>query len=86
MLQQSSSFFTQESTSGITPSLVALDDAQALRCREWIRGEPGEDVPQQHSTISGYLTPTSLKPEDMRLEPSLNVMHWMDLFVIYQML
>ena len=32
-------------TSGITPSLAALDDAQALRQREWIRGEPGEDVP-----------------------------------------
>ena len=44
-LQQPSSFSTQESTSGITPSLVALDDAQALRCREWIRGDPGEDVP-----------------------------------------
>ena len=29
----------------ITPSLTALDDAQALRQREWIRGEPREDVP-----------------------------------------
>ena len=45
-----------------------------MRWREWIRGEPGEDVPQQHSTISGHLMPTSPKPEDMRLESSLNVM------------
>ena len=27
------------------PSLAALDDAQTLRQREWIRGDPGEDVP-----------------------------------------
>ena len=74
LLQQPSSFSTQEPTSGITPSLAALDDAQALRQREWIRGEPGEDVPQQHSTISGHLTPTLLRHEDMRLDPSLNVM------------
>ena len=31
----------QEPTSEITPSLAALDDAQALRRREWRRGEPG---------------------------------------------
>ena len=37
-------------------------------------GEPREDVPQQHSTISGHLTPTSPRHEDMRLDPSLNVM------------
>ena len=40
LLQQPSSFSTQESTSGITPSLAALDDVQTLRWREWIRGEP----------------------------------------------
>ena len=45
-----------------------------MRQRESIRGEPGEDVPQQHSTISGHLTPTSPKHEDMRLEPYLIVM------------
>ena len=61
------------STSGITPSLPALDKAQSLRQREWIRGEPGEDVPQQYSTLSGHLTPTLPRPEDMRLDPSLNV-------------
>ena len=31
-------------------------------------------MPQQYSTIDGHLTPTLPKPEDMRLEPSLNVM------------
>ena len=45
-----------------------------MRWREWIRGEPGEDVPQQYSTISGHLTPTSPRPEDMKLDPSLNVL------------
>ena len=64
---------TQETTSGITPSLAALDDAPSLRHREWICGEPGEDILQQYSNISGHLTPTTPKHEDMRLEPSLNV-------------
>ena len=31
-------------------------------------------MPRQHSTIDGHLTITSPKPEDMRLEPFLNVM------------
>ena len=31
-------------------------------------------MPQQHSTIGGHLTITLPKPEDMRLELSLNVM------------
>ena len=66
-------FSTQEPTVGTTPSLAALDNAQTLRQREWIRGEPGEDMPQQYSSISGHLTPTSPRHEDMRLEPSLNV-------------
>ena len=35
----------QEHTSEITPSLAALDDAQALRRREWRRGEPSEVYP-----------------------------------------
>ena len=43
------------------------------RDREWIRHEPGEDVPQQYSSIGGCLTPTTPKCEDMRLDPSLNV-------------
>ena len=44
-----------------------------MRQRKGIRSEPGEDVPQQYSTIDGHLTITLPKPEDMRLEPSLNV-------------
>ena len=56
-----------------TPSLAALDDAQMLRWREWIRGEPGEDMPQQYSSISGHVTPTSPRHEDKSLDPSLNV-------------
>ena len=46
-------------TSGIIFSLAALDDAQALRRKEWKRGEPGEDMPRQYSTVSGHLTKIS---------------------------
>ena len=45
LLQQLSLISTHETTSGMTPSLAALDDAPSLRQREWIQGEPGEDVP-----------------------------------------
>ena len=31
-------------------------------------------MPQQHSTISGHLTPASPRHEDMRLDPSLDLM------------
>ena len=44
-----------------------------MKWKEWIRGEPGEDVPCQYTTISGLLTPTTPKPEAMRLDPSLNL-------------
>ena len=57
----------------MTPSLAALDDAPSLKQREWIQGEPGEDIPCQYSSMSGCLTPTTPRHEDMRLEPSLNV-------------
>ena len=50
-----------------------MDDAPSLRQREWIQGEPGENVPQQYSSISGCLTPTTPRHEDMRLDLSLNV-------------
>ena len=62
---------TQETSSGITPRLAALDNVPSLRQREWISGEPGEDVPQQYSDISGHLTPTTPRHEDVRLDPSL---------------
>ena len=35
----------EETTSETTPSLAALDDAPALKQKEWKRGEPGEDIP-----------------------------------------
>ena len=44
-----------------------------MRWKEWQRGEPGEDMPRQYSSISGHLTPTSPKHEDMRLDLTLNV-------------
>ena len=73
LLQQPSFISTHKTTSGITPSLATLDDAPSLRQREWIQGEPGEDVPRQYTSIGGHLTPTTPRCEDMRLEPSLNV-------------
>ena len=59
--------------SGITPSLAALDDATSLKQREWIRSEPGEDIPRQFTNIEGCLTPHTPQSDDMRLEPTLNV-------------
>ena len=73
LLQQPSLIPTHDSTSGITPSLAALDDATSLKQREWICSEPGEDIPCQYSSIEGCLTPNTPRSEDMRLEPSLNV-------------
>ena len=35
----------EEPTSEITPSLAVLDDAPALKQKEWRRGKPGEDTP-----------------------------------------
>ena len=63
----------QEPTSKITPSLAALDDGQALRRREWRKGEPGEDIPRQYSTVYGHLTPTQPGHEDMRIDSTLDV-------------
>ena len=73
LLQQPSLISTHESASGMTPSLATLDDAPSLKQREWIQGEPGEDVPHKYSSIDGCLTPTMPRREDMRLEPSLNM-------------
>ena len=60
----------QEPTSEITPSLAALDDAQTLRRKEWKRGEPGEDMPRQYSTVSRHLTST--QPRHVGHENGLN--------------
>ena len=62
-----------EHASSITPSLVALDDAQALMRKEWSRSEPGEDIPRQYSTPCGHLTPTQPSHEDVRMDSTLNV-------------
>ena len=53
-----------EPTSEITPSLAALDDAQVLRRKEWRRGELGEDIPRQYSTVCRHLTPTQPRHEN----------------------
>ena len=63
----------QEPISEITPSLAALDDAQALRRIEWRRGEPGEDIPRQYSTMCRHLTPTQPRHENMRMDSTLDV-------------
>ena len=63
----------QEPTSKITPSLAALDDAQALRRKEWRRGEPSENIPRQYSTMCRHLTPTQPRHEDMSMDSTLDV-------------
>ena len=73
LLQQPSLIPAHDDASGITPSLVALDDATSLKQREWIRSELGEDIPRQYSSIEGCLTPHKPRSEDMRIEESLNI-------------
>ena len=53
--------------------MATLDDAQALRRKEWKRGEPGENMPRQYSPVSGHLMPTPPKHEDMRMDSTLDV-------------
>ena len=72
-ISQAGVLSAEEPTSKITPSLAALDDAQASRRREWRRGEPGEEIPRQNSTVCGHLTPTQPRHEDMRMDSTLNV-------------
>ena len=74
LLQQPRLTPTHDDASGVTSSLVALDDATSLKQREWIRSEPGEDTPRQYSSIEGCLTPHTPRSEDMKLEQTLNVM------------
>ena len=45
---------------GMTPSLAVLDDASALKQKEWNRGEPGEEMLWLYTTIGQHLTPTAL--------------------------
>ena len=44
--EQTNLLHPEEPTLGITPSLAVLDDAPALKQKEWKRGEPGEDIPR----------------------------------------
>ena len=69
LLQQPRTVSTHDDTSGITPSLVALDDATSLKQRSKQR----EVVPKQYTNIEGHLTPHTPRSEDMRLEQSLTV-------------
>ena len=57
----------------MTPSLVTLDEAPALKHKEWSRDEPSEKTPQMYSTMDGHLTPTAAVYEDMRIDTPLNV-------------
>ena len=61
------------SSAGLTPSLVALEDASTLKRKEQNRAEPSEDTPHMYSTIDGRLTPTAPVYEDMRMETPLQV-------------
>ena len=72
-ISQAGVLSAEEPTSKITSSLAALDDVQALRKREWRRGEPSEDISRQSSTVCRYLTPTQPRHEDMRMDSTLNV-------------
>ena len=61
------------SSVGLTPSLMALEDASTLKRKEWSRGEPSEDTHQMYTTIGGSLTPTAPVYGDMRTDLTLNV-------------
>ena len=61
------------SSAGLTPSLVALEDASTLKRKELSQAEHSEDTPHMYSTIDGRLTPTTPVYEDMRMETPLQV-------------
>ena len=61
------------STTELTPSLVALEDASTLKRKQWNRGEPDLETPHMYSTIDGRLTPTAPAYEDMQTETPSNV-------------
>ena len=56
---------------GMTPSLAVLDDASALKQKEWNRSEPNEEM--LYFTIGGHLTPTAPEYEDVRIDSTLGV-------------
>ena len=55
------------SASELTPSLVALDDAAALKRKECEKDKPAIKKPHVFSTKEGRLTPTAPVYEDMRM-------------------
>ena len=55
----------------MTPSLAVLDEASALKQKEWNRGEPSEEM--LYSTLGGHLTPTAPAYDDVRADSTLNV-------------
>ena len=48
----------------MTPSLAVLDDASALKPKEWNRGESGKEM--LYSTLGRHLTPTAPMYDDVR--------------------
>ena len=65
--------FSKVSSIGLTPSLVALEDASTLKRKEWSWGEPSEDMHQMYTTIGGSLIPTAPVYGDMQADFTLNV-------------
>ena len=55
----------------MTPSLAVLDDAPALKQKEWNRGEPSEEM--LYSTIGRHLTLTIPVYDDVRTDSTLDV-------------
>ena len=74
ILRQHITEWTKVSSSiGLTPSLVALEDASTLKRKEWSQGEPSEDTHRMYTTIGGSLMPTAPVYGDMRADLTLNV-------------
>ena len=55
----------------MTPSLAVLDEALALKQKEWNRGELSEEM--LYSTIGRHLTLTAPAHDDVRADSTLNV-------------
>ena len=64
---------THEQMSDFTPSLAALDDAQALMKKKWNRNESGEEITRQYSTHCGHLTLTQPRQDYIRMDSTLNI-------------
>ena len=57
----------------MTPSLAVLDDASALKQKEWNRSEPGGEISQLYTTIGRHLALTAPMYEDVRTDSTLDV-------------